>query len=121
MKSKILVIRFSSLGDVILASAPVLNLKIGYPDATIVFLTKEKFAPIVRRFSGVDDVLTIKNFSGQADIFKLIKGIDSQEFDLIVDLQGNFRSYLIRNLSFAAQKVVYDRDRVARRRIVKTK
>ena len=121
MKSKILVIRFSSLGDVILASAPVLNLKIGYPDSTIVFLTKEKFAPIVRRFGSVDEVLTIKDSPRLADIFNLIKGIDCQEFDIIVDLQGNFRSFLVRQLSFSAQKVSYASDRIARQRIVNTK
>ena len=121
MKSKILVIRFSSLGDVILASAPVLNLKIGCPDSTIVFLTKEKFAPIVRRFGGVDEVLTIENSPRLMDILNLIRGIDSREFDIIVDLQGNFRSFLVRTLSFSAQKVNYVRDRVARQRIVNTK
>ncbi len=121
MKSKILVIRFSSLGDVILASAPVLNLKIGFPESTIVFLTKEKFAPIVRRFGGVDEVLTINDSPKLTEIFKLIRELDTQELDIIVDLQGNFRSYLVRCLSFAAQKVNYVRDRVARQRIVKTK
>ncbi len=121
MKSKILIIRFSSLGDIILASAPVLSLKIGCPDAEIVFLTKEKFAQIVRRFSGVDEVLIITNSPGIPDIFRVIREIETRQFDLIVDLQGNFRSYLIRNLSFAAQKAVYSRDRGARRRMVNSK
>ncbi len=121
MKFKILVIRFSSLGDVILASAPVLNLKIAYPESTIFFLTKEKFAPIVGRFSAIDEVLTISNSPGIEDVFKAVKQIESQEYDLIVDLQGNFRSYLIRNLSFAGQKLVYARDRIERSRIVKIK
>jgi len=118
MKCKILVMRFSSLGDVVLASAPVLNLKVGYPESEIFFLTKERHAPLGRCLPGVDRVLTIGNSPGPSEIFKIIRRIESEEFDIIVDLQGNFRSFLVRSLVYAGQKAVYARDRIVRQRIV---
>ncbi len=118
MKSKILVIRFSSLGDVVLSSASVLNLKIGYPESSIFFLTKERHAPIAHRMIGVNQVVTVSDTPGLIEIIKLVARIESEEFDIIVDLQGNFRSFLVRNLLYAGQKVVYARDRIARQRIV---
>jgi len=118
MIAKILVIRFSSLGDVVLASAPVLNLKIGYPESKILFLTKDRHAPIAQRMVGLDQVLAVSDSPGLTEILKLMARIESEEFDIIIDLQGNFRSFLVRNLLYAGQKVVYARDRIARQRIV---
>ncbi|MEE8149874.1 MAG: hypothetical protein V3T75_05415, partial [candidate division Zixibacteria bacterium] len=56
MSPKILVIRLSSLGDIILASPTVLNLKIGYPQSCITFLTKPKYRQIVKMFGTVDEI-----------------------------------------------------------------
>jgi len=121
MNHEILVIRFSSLGDVILASAPVLNLKIAFSQSRIAFLTKDRHASIAARIQGVDSVLTLSNSPGMSDIFKLIAELEKQDFDIIVDLQGNFRSFLVRTLVTAGHKVVYAKERIARQRIVDLK
>lgn len=121
MKYKILVIRFSSLGDVILASAPILNLKIGFPESHICFLTKEKYAPIAKRMYGIDKILTVSDSPGLKELIDLVAGMENQEYDIIIDLQGNFRSYLVRTLLYAGQKTVYAKDRPARLRVVHDK
>lgn len=121
MNLNILAVRFSSMGDVILASAPVLNLKIGLPESRITFLTKERHASIARRVNGVDTVMTLSNSPNIADIFKLIAELEKLDFDIIVDLQGNFRSFLVRTLVSAGLKVVYSKERISRLRVVKLK
>jgi len=121
MTSKILVIRFSSLGDIILATATVLNLKIAYPESSIYFLTKKRFAAIAARIPGVEKVIEINESPKISELIRLIRKLEKEEIEIIVDLQGNFRSFLIRTLLFAKQKVVYARDRASRSRIVRFK
>ena len=121
MSLKILVIRLSSLGDIILTSPTVLNLKIGYPQSRITFLTKPKYRPIVEMFGTVDEIALLPesgNFTGQ---LSLLKSLEQQNFDIIVDLHSNFRSSVARTVLTAGQKVVYPRNRSARQRIVQFK
>lgn len=112
--------RFSSLGDVILTSAPVLNLKINFPDSHIVFLTKERYRPLLTGFDGVDEVVTLPEDAGPIDYFELLLRLDDHNFDTIVDWHGNFRSWLGRQIITANTKVVYPKRRYERLKIVKT-
>ncbi len=111
---KILIIRFGSLGDVILASAPVLNLRIHHPNCHIAFLTKDRYRAVVERFDGVDQVYTLNPEAGPLQLISLSKELDQQDFDLVVDLHGNFRSWVVRKLTTAAQTVSYPKRRLER-------
>jgi len=119
MSRKILVVRFSSLGDVILTSATVLNLKINFPDSYLVYLTKERYRPLVECFKGVDEIVTLPLSAGSVDYFKLLLKLDKFDFDTIIDLHGNFRSWLAGKMVTANAKVVYPKRRMERYRIVR--
>ncbi|MCH9024442.1 MAG: HAD-IIIA family hydrolase, partial [candidate division Zixibacteria bacterium] len=121
MNLKILVIRFSSLGDIILSSPTVLNLKIGYPQSHITFLTKHKYRPIVKMFGTVDEIAVLPKSGKFREQLSLFNYLEQQNFDIIVDLHSNFRSSLARTVLTAGQKVVYPRNRSARQRIVRFK
>ena len=121
MNRKILVIRFSSLGDIILSSPTVLNLKIGYPQSHITFLTKPKYRQIVKMFGTVDEIALLPESGKFTEQLLLLKYLEQQNFDIIVDLHGNFRSSLARTVLTAGQKVVYPGNRSARQRIVRFK
>ena len=121
MSLKILVIRLSSLGDIILASPTVLNLKIGYPQSRITFLTKHKYRHIVKMFGTVDEIVLLPKSGNFTEQLSLLKSLEQQNFDIIVDLHSNFRSSLVRTVLTAGQKVVYPRNRSARQRIVQFK
>jgi len=114
MSKRILVIRFGSLGDVLLTSAPLANLRVCFPDHRITFLTKERFRPVVRRFGTVDDLVTIPDGSGLADIYRLLSEFDQIHFTHIVDLHGNLRSFLARKLITADNTVCYPKRRLER-------
>ncbi len=119
MKKNILVIRLSSLGDVILTSATVLNLKINFPDSHIVYLTRERYRPLVECFEGIDEIITLPQSAGSIDHFKLALELDEYNFDSIIDLHGNFRSWLARKIITADMRCVYPKRRIERLRIVK--
>jgi D,D-heptose 1,7-bisphosphate phosphatase len=114
MTEKIVVIRLGSLGDIILASAPVINLKLAYPDSHIIFLTKKRFADTVGRFYGVDEICTVSDSAGPTELYKLILKLDQGGVDRVIDLHGNIRSWMIRTLLPSNQRVVYPKRRLER-------
>ncbi len=118
---KILVIRLSSLGDIILTSATVLNLKLRYPSAEIVYLTKAQYASIADGLPGVTRVVTLPSHATIRETFNLALELDDDQFDLIVDLSANGRSRFITLLVNATKKVTYSKHRFSRERIVRTK
>ncbi|MBS1518486.1 MAG: glycosyltransferase family 9 protein [Bacteroidetes bacterium] len=84
---KILVVRLSSLGDIIL-SFPLLNiLKKKFPKSEIHFLTGKKFHEIVRLNKNADKVIELN------DEIRITRNeIGKNNYDLILDIHKNFRS-----------------------------
>ncbi len=120
MKKSILIIRFGSLGDILLTSATVLNIKANYPDHSIKYLTKEKFRSVVEMIDGVDEIFTIKDSISTVAYFKFLNEIDSQ-YEILFDLHGNFRSWMAKKILTANLKVTYPKRRIERSLIVKNK
>ncbi|MBK7143448.1 MAG: HAD-IIIA family hydrolase [bacterium] len=114
MVHRILVIRLGSLGDVILTSATVLNLKIAHPNCRLSFLTKARFAPIAKMLTGVDEVITLPETASNHDYFQLLLALDKQNFDLVVDLHGNLRSWLARRVISSGNTSAYPKRRLSR-------
>jgi len=88
---KILVIRFSSIGDIVLTSAVVRCLKQQLPDSEIHFLTKTRFGPV----TGANPHIH-KTWLYDHNFKDLIPQLKSQGFDFIVDLHKNYRSAFVR-------------------------
>ncbi len=118
MRQNILVIRFSSLGDVILTSATLQNLRINFPESHIVFLTKSAFRTVAERFDTVDEVITLPE---AGSYYKFLLELDRRNFDILVDLHGNMRSWLARKIVSASQEAVYPKRRRERHRLVRQK
>lgn len=87
MSVKILVIRFSSIGDIVLTSPVVRCLKNQLPDAEIHFITKQKFACIL---AGNPYIHKVHVFNDNFP--ELFAEFNSIRFDYIIDLHNNFRS-----------------------------
>ena len=120
MNERILIIRFGSLGDIILTSSAVLNIRCNFPDSSIIYLTKEKYRSVVEMIDGVDEIVTIGNSISTPAYFKFLLKIDSQ-YDFIFDLHGNFRSWMARKILTANQTVIYPKRRIERALLVKNK
>ena len=56
---KLLIVRFSSIGDVVLTTPVVRCLKQQLPDVTIHFITKKAFLPVLVNNPYIDRVITI--------------------------------------------------------------
>ncbi len=109
---RILVVRFSSLGDLVLTSSPLKSLKQAYPQAQILVLTKSKYQKLADCLPFVTQVISFepeKSHKGFQGFFRLIRELKSYNFDVIVDLHSNWRSFLIRKFLAAPQKIKYDK------------
>lgn len=91
---KILIIRFSSIGDIVLTTPVVRCLKKKWPHLEIHYLTKRRNAELLKSIPYIDTVHTFDD-----DLSQTIKMLKKEDFDFVVDLQKNFRSKkIIRSL-----------------------
>ncbi len=114
---RVLVVRFSSLGDLVLTSSPIKSLQQAYPQAQIFLLTKNKYQEIAAGFPFVSQIISFDSeakHKGIAGFFNLIKELKSFKFDIIVDLHSNWRSFLVRRFLAAPRKVKYHKKSWAR-------
>lgn len=110
-----LVVRFSSLGDVVL-TAPVFEaLKSTPDDIHTTFLTKVEYAELHRRNPFLDEVRGFD--SGNESFNSLISWVKMGEFDMIVDLHCSIRSRLI-SLRSGIPAVRYNQQRFRRFKLI---
>lgn len=88
---KILIIRFSSIGDIVLTSPVARCIKNQVKDSEVHFLTKKSFASIVALNPNVDKVYSIEK-----SIDEVIGQLKEENYDYIVDLHYNIRSVLVK-------------------------
>lgn len=95
----ILVIRFSSAGDIILTSLFVRALRKKFPDARIDYLTKSEYVPLMENSPYIDRLLSIESGWGLRDLvhFKseLIRE-NGDDYDIVFDLHSSLRSRYMR-------------------------
>ena len=101
---KLLIIRFSSIGDIVLTTPVVRCLKLQVKDAEVHFLTKYAFAPILENNPYVDKVISLR-FSWELMIHEL----KQEGYDYIIDLHHNLRTLRVKKAlgvpSFAFDKL----------------
>ena len=114
--SRILVIRFSSMGDVVLTSPVTRELSRIFPDAELDFLTHEDYAPLARALPGVADVQCFEPGPG---LWRLVSSLREKRYDLVIDLHGSLRSWLVTMAGVAGRVLRYDKRRLARMAIVR--
>jgi len=84
---KILIIRFSSIGDIVLTSPVVRCLKKQVPNSEIHFLKKSSFKSVLVNNPYLTKVWTFSN-----DLDEVLPSLKLEKFDLVIDLHKNIRS-----------------------------
>ena len=89
---KILLIRFSSIGDIVISSPLVRCVRTKYPEAEIHFLTKKNYQNLVSSNPFIDKVKYLSD--GQEK--NLIIELKIENYDLVIDLHKNLRTRRIK-------------------------
>ncbi|MDR5737733.1 MULTISPECIES: lipopolysaccharide heptosyltransferase I [unclassified Caballeronia] len=94
---KILIVRVSSLGDVVHNMPAIADIRRRYPDAQIDWLVEESFASLVELVNGVRRAIPFslrrwrKGFASAAnwrEIGKFRRDLAAEKYDLVIDCQG---------------------------------
>ena len=93
----ILLIKPSSLGDIVHAMPTCAAIRRAYPKARLTWLVKRQWAGLVERIDGVDRVWSVE--STLQGWLSQVAPLRAERFDLVVDLQGLFRSAAIGRLT----------------------
>ncbi|MGA7160560.1 MAG: glycosyltransferase family 9 protein [Bacteroidota bacterium] len=101
--NRILVIKLRAIGDVLLSTPVVQNLRKYFPAAQIDFLTEKFAADVVLGNPWISNVISFdrKNDSSVG----IIQQVRKRKYDLIIDLFSNPRSAVITGLSGAEMRV----------------
>jgi ADP-heptose:LPS heptosyltransferase len=105
---RFLIIRFSSIGDVVLTTPVIRCLKEQVEGAEIHYLTKPAFAGLLQSSPYIEKVLTLKE-----KFHETMEEIIEGKYDYIIDLHHNLRSYRIKKqsglLSFSFPKLNFEK------------
>ncbi|HVY75645.1 MAG TPA: glycosyltransferase family 9 protein [Puia sp.] len=89
---KFLIIRFSSIGDIVLTTPVVRCLKQQFAGAEVHYLTKSNFHPILAANPYIDKIHQLK-YSLQ----DLVKELQAENYDYVIDLHHNLRSMRVKD------------------------
>ncbi len=107
----ILVLRFSSLGDIVLATSVTATLCRLYPDSRIDFLTLEEYASLLENHAVIDRVLAFPRQEGTSGLRALGLRLRSFDYDLVIDLHNTLRAKLIRKYLRSIPTYVFNKPR----------
>lgn len=111
---RVILLRFGSLGDVVLGLPAARSLKEAFPAAQIVWLTKAAYRPLLEGQPGVDRVAAIEDAgAGARRLRRFCAGLG--RFDLALDLHRNLRSRWCLLALRADRRLAYDKDALLRR------
>lgn len=91
MKTKFLIIRFSSIGDIVLTSPVARCLKNQFPEAEIHYLTKKRNADLLQANPYIDKIQFLED-----SLSKTIGELKTENYDYIIDLHNNLRSLRVK-------------------------
>jgi ADP-heptose:LPS heptosyltransferase len=105
---KILVIRFSSMGDIIYTTPVVRCIKKQIPGVEVHFLTKPAFRYIYDNNPYLDKLLLLND-----SLSATIKDIKAEQYDYIIDLHSNLRTAIIK-LRTGIKSSTYNKQRISK-------
>lgn len=100
---KILIIRFSSIGDIVLTTPVIRNIKKSWPEAEVHYLTRKSYHPVLAENPYIDHFHFLEDSLG-----KTIRSLRRERYDLIIDLHKNLRSFRVR-FALGGKSISFDK------------
>ncbi len=102
---RILIVKLSSLGDVVHALPVVSDIRAAHPEVTIDWVVEPAFAPVVRRVRGIAEAIELPlrrwarsgwlDGSTWAEARAFVRRLRRERYDAIIDLQGLTKSAVV--------------------------
>jgi len=104
---RLIVLRLSSLGDIVHALPVAAASRAAFPTAHIAWLVDERWRPLVEQVEGLDAVLSVPRNSWSG-LRRGIARLRRERFDCVVDVQGLYKSALLAWFSGSPRRVGFD-------------
>ena len=88
---KVLLIRFSSIGDIVLTSPVIRSIHQQHPEAEIHFLTKKSLSDLVMYNPRISKVYTLSK-----KVSEVLPALKAEKYDVVIDLHKNIRTSLVK-------------------------
>jgi heptosyltransferase-2 len=121
MTPKILIIRMSSIGDILLTTPLIRILKNTFPDGRVDFIVKKQYQDLIRYHPSLSRIYTYDARNENETLKKLRAQIREERYDIIADIHKNFRSIYLSQCTGAGQIVRFRKHAWKRWLLVKTK
>ncbi len=108
---RLLVVKTSSLGDVIHALPIVQAIKEAAPHLTLGWVVRRRCADILRGNPYIDNLYVLPDKPSLRELYQLRRELHSAQYDMALDMQGLGLSGLVTRLSGAPVRVGWDRNR----------
>ena len=108
LEKKILLIRLSSLGDIVLTTPAIRAVRAHFADAYIAMLVGKQAAEVLQENPHLDEIIPFDRLAKHkdtAEMLRIIRILRERKFTLAIDLQRKFRTELLMYLSGAAERV----------------
>ena len=114
---KILIVRLSSMGDIIHSLPVASSLRARFPDAFIGWAVEEEFKDLLATALFIDRIYIFKtkhwrkglSYRTPGEIYSVIKEIRDSNFDIAIDVQGLVKSGVVTYLSGASLRIGFSR------------
>ncbi|MCX5700701.1 MAG: GT4 family glycosyltransferase PelF [Candidatus Omnitrophica bacterium] len=113
---KLLIIKLSSLGDIILSTASLRAIRERFPHHKVSLLVGEESKEVLFRCPYIDELLVVdlkdkdKGLKGLLSIARILR---KKNFDLVIDLQNNRASHILSFLSLSIDRYGYDNKKLS--------
>ncbi|MCB0417887.1 MAG: glycosyltransferase family 9 protein [Bdellovibrionales bacterium] len=111
---KILVLRFSSLGDIVMATPLLRCLRLAYPKAQIDMVVREDFYDLIAHSPYLDQKIALSRGAGLKGLRALRRRLSREGYDLIYDAHQSLRTRFLMPLLPARYKAYYQKHYVRR-------
>jgi len=102
---EMLIIKPSALRDIVHGLQVAASIKAQRPEWRISWIVRDIFAPLVRSCAAVDEVHVFRRNGGMRGFFSLMREVRRKDFDVVLDMQGLFRTGLMAKWSRGKRKI----------------
>ena len=104
----LLLIQLRRIGDVMMTTPAVRALRKAFPEASISFLTESPSDQVYKNNPHLDHLLLYPKNNSILDRLKFYRRIRSQNYDCVIDFQGNPRTALLSRISGSGYRIGFD-------------
>ncbi len=89
---KLLIIRFSSLGDILLSTPLIRSLRQKYPQIQLDFLIRKEYIDLLKYHPALSNIIEFDVRGGFAALVAMARKIRNTRYDFVLDIHNNLRS-----------------------------